>query len=122
MAVRNCLDHFLAEAFSEFHDPLLVAGRAEVAALARERQKILVPTVLASNPGKSIMRITAIKISVNNPSHITPEKAILPFKALFIDLLKCLKMVFNTAIIRRIPRIPRPVDRGNFGHALLSVK
>ena len=30
MAVRDCLDHFLAEKFSEFHDPLLVAKYAEV--------------------------------------------------------------------------------------------
>jgi hypothetical protein len=26
MAVRDCLDHFLAQPFSEFNDPLLMAG------------------------------------------------------------------------------------------------
>jgi len=59
-----------------------------------------VTTVIAFNTSKSIMRVTTIKIAVNNLSHIRPEKALLPFKALFIDLFKCLKMVFNTAIIR----------------------
>ncbi len=49
---------------------------------------------------KAIVQDTTIKIAVNNLSQIRPEKAILPFKALLIDLLECLKMVFNTAIIR----------------------
>ena len=50
-------------------------------------------------------------IAVNHPPHISPEKAILPFKALFIYLFKCFKMVLNTSIIRGILRIARPVDR-----------
>ena len=54
-------------------------------------------------------------IAIDNLSHIRPEKAILPFKPLFIDLFKCFKMVFNTPIIRGILRIARPVDRRNVG-------
>ena len=33
MAVRDCLEHFLAEPFSEFNHPLLMAGWAEMPAL-----------------------------------------------------------------------------------------
>ena len=57
-------------------------------------------TVFTSDTGKSIVRNSTVKIAVNHLSHISPEKAILSFKALFIDLFKCFKMVFNTAIIR----------------------
>jgi hypothetical protein len=31
-------------------------------------------------------------IAIDNLSHIRPEKAILPFKALLIDLFKCFKI------------------------------
>ena len=92
MAVRNCLDHFLAEPFPKFHDPLLVARWAEVPTLARKCQKILMAAVSTFHTSKPIVQDTAIKIPVNNLSHITPEKAILPFKALFIGLLKSLEI------------------------------
>jgi hypothetical protein len=57
----HCLDHFLAEPFSEFHDPLLVTRWAEVPTFAGEGQRIVVATVLTSDTGKSIMRVTTIK-------------------------------------------------------------
>jgi hypothetical protein len=100
MPVRNCLDYFLAEPFSEFNDPLLMAGWAEVPTLARKCQKILMAAVSTFHTSKAIVQDTAIKIAINHRSHIRSEKAILPFKALFIDLFKSFKMVFNTAIIR----------------------
>jgi hypothetical protein len=100
MAVRDCLDHFLAEPFSEFHDPLLVARWAEVPALARKCQKILMAAVSTFHTSKAIVQDTAIKIAINHLSHIRPEKAILSFKLFLIDLLKSLKMIFNTAIVR----------------------
>ena len=52
-----------------------------------------------SNSCKSVMQDTAIKITIDNLSHIRPEKAILSFKALLIALLESLTMIFNTAII-----------------------
>lgn len=55
--------------------------------------------VVAFNTSKSIMRVTTIKIAVNHLSHISPEKAILSFKALLICLLKSIKMISNTTII-----------------------
>ena len=67
---------------------------------ARKCQKILTPAVSRFHTSKAIVQDTAIKIAIDHLSHIRSEKAILPFKALFIDLLKCFKMNFNTAIIR----------------------
>jgi len=56
----------------------------------RERQKILMATIFTSDTGKSIMEITAIKVAINNLSHIGTEESILSFKVLFIDLFKCI--------------------------------
>ncbi len=61
MAVRDCLDHFLAEPFSEFHDPLLVARWAEEPTLARKCQKILMAAVSTFHASKAIVQDTAIK-------------------------------------------------------------
>ena len=66
MPMGHCLDHFLAEPFSEFHDPLLVTRWAEVPTFAGEGQGILVATVLTSDTGKSIMWVTTIKPATNS--------------------------------------------------------
>ena len=55
--------------------------------------------ILAFNTSKAIVKDTAIKIAVNDLSHIGSEKAILLGKTLIIDLLKRLEMVFNALII-----------------------
>ena len=88
MTVRDCLEHFLAEPFTEFNHPLLMAGWAEMPSLTRECQEVFMATVLTSYSCKSVMQDTAIKITIDNLSHIRPEKAILSFKALLIGLLK----------------------------------
>ena len=56
-------------------------------------------TVPAPNTGKAVMEDAAIKIAINDLSHIGPKKAILLGKALIIDLLQRLKVIFNTMII-----------------------
>ena len=45
-------------------------------------------TVIASDSGKSIVEDATIKVAVNYLSYIGAEKAILPGKALIIDLFK----------------------------------
>lgn len=45
-------------------------------------------TVLAFDPGESIMDDATIKIPVDHFFHIRPEKAVLPSKTIFINLLK----------------------------------
>jgi hypothetical protein len=61
----------------------------------------------------------AIKITINDLSHIGPEKGILLGKTLIIDLLQRFKMILNALIILRILRLAGPVGRRNAGHAIL---
>jgi hypothetical protein len=50
-------------------------------------------TVFTSDTGKSIVRNSTVKIAVNHLSQISPEKAMLSFKALLIELFECFKMI-----------------------------
>ena len=74
------------------------------------------------NPCKAIVQDAAIKIAVNDLSHIGPEKAILLGKTLVIDLLKRLEMVFNALVILRILRLARTINRRRVGHGLISLE
>jgi len=56
-------------------------------------------TFLASHSYKSLLQDTTVKVAVDEMSNIGPEKAALPFKTIFINLLKCLEIIFNTPII-----------------------
>ena len=47
MPVGHLLQHIGADPFAEFHHPLLVAGGAEVTALAGEGQQVLVAAILS---------------------------------------------------------------------------
>ena len=48
-------------------------------------------------------------IAVNNFSHIGAEKAVLPGKALIIDLFKSFEMILNTPVILRILWLSRMI-------------
>jgi len=51
MPVGRLLEHIHAEPLPEFHDALLMAGRAEVAALAGKSQQVFVAAVFAFDTG-----------------------------------------------------------------------
>ena len=72
------------------------------------------------HPCKAIVQDAAIKIAIDNLSHIGPEKAILLGKTLVIDLLKRLEMVFNTLIILRFLWLSRAIYRRDVGHERFS--
>jgi hypothetical protein len=78
--------------------------------------------ILAFNPSKAIMEDAAIKITVNDLSHIRPEKAILFGKTLVIDLLKRLEMVFNALIILRVLWLTWLINGRRVGHGLCFLK
>jgi hypothetical protein len=100
MPVGYRFDYLLAQPFPKLHNPLLVTRRTEVPSFARECQKVLVTAACASDAGKSIVKVATVEIPVNDAGDIRPKEAILPLKAFLIDLFKCLKMVFNTPVIR----------------------
>ena len=120
MTVRNGLKDFLTEPLPEFHHPLLMTGRTEVAALTREGQKILVAAIPASDPGKAVMEDAAIEVTVNDRFDIRKKKAILFGKTVVVDLLKSLKMILNTLIILRFLWVARAIYRRDVGHDRFS--
>jgi len=77
-------------------------------------------TILALNTGKAIMEDAAIKVTINNLSYIRAEKTIPLSKALIINLLKRLKMVFHALVILRNLRVARTINGKSIGHWLFS--
>ena len=116
MTMRYRLDHLLAEPLAKLHNPFLVARWAEVTAFTRKGQKILMATILAFDSGKTVVQITTVKILIDDLFHIWAEKAVLPRKPILIHLLKGLEMILNAAVVRRIMRIARMVNRGRIQH------
>lgn len=55
LAVGHLFEHLAYEAFAEGHHPLLVAWGAKVAPLARKRQQVLMPALIATYPGETEM-------------------------------------------------------------------
>jgi hypothetical protein len=72
------LEDIHAKPLAEFHHALLVAGRAEVAALTREGKQVFMAAVFASDAGKAMAQIAAIKITVDHFFDIRPPEAALP--------------------------------------------
>jgi len=83
-----------------------VARRAEISALAGEGQKIFMAALPTPDTGKVIMWDAAIKIAINDLSHIGTEKAILFGEVIIVDLIRSLKMIFHTLIILFCTNVP----------------
>jgi hypothetical protein len=114
----NRLNHFLAQPFTKYHHALLMTRRAEMPALARKCQQIFMAAVTASDAGKTVTQVTTIQVTLDYPTDIRAKKSILALKALYVNLLKWFKVVFNTLKIRRILRIARLVNTGTIRHCL----
>jgi hypothetical protein len=99
MPVRNRLDHFKTKPLAKLHYALLMAGWAKMPALARKRQQIFMPAISTSHPGKTIMQITAVQVTLDYSSNIRSEKTILSLKSVFIYLLKYFKVLFNALVV-----------------------
>jgi hypothetical protein len=63
--------------FPEFHNALLMAGGAEMAALARKCQQIFMAAVLAFDAGEAVVQIAAIGIPVDHLLNIRSPEAVL---------------------------------------------
>jgi len=77
MTVGYLLEDIHAEPFPEFHDALLMAGRAEVPSFAREGQEVFMAAVFAFDAGKAVAQIAAIEIAVDYLFDIRPPESIL---------------------------------------------
>jgi hypothetical protein len=78
MPVGYLFEDVHAEPLPEFHHALLMAGWAEVAALAGKSEEIFMAAVFAFHTGKTVLQIAAIEITINHLLDIWPPEAILP--------------------------------------------
>jgi hypothetical protein len=114
--MRNLLEDIHAEPLAEFHHPLLMAGGAEVAALAGICKQIYMAAVFAFHTGKAVVRIAAVEIAMDHLLHVGPPETVLPGKMLIVDPDEGLKIVFHAAIIIGCLRISGPINGGWSGH------
>jgi len=77
MPVRNLLEHIHAQPFSEFHNTLLMAGWAEMPALARKCQQIFMAAIFAFHTGKAVVQIAAVEITIDHLLDIWPPESVL---------------------------------------------
>jgi hypothetical protein len=73
--------------YPKFHHTFLVAGGAEVTALAGKCQEVFVAAVFAFHTGKSVMQIAAIEVPVNDLLRMRSSESALPGEMIII---KCL--------------------------------
>ena len=99
MPVGHLFQDLAAEPLAEFHNPFLMAGGAEMSALARKSQQILVVTVFAFHSGKAVVQIAALQIPVNDLLQIGAPEAVLPGKMLIVDTDEDLKIVLYSTIV-----------------------
>jgi PAS domain-containing protein len=78
MPVGNLLENIHAQPLPELHDALLVAGGAEVAALAGKGQEIFMAAVFALHAGKAVVRVATVEVPVNDLLQIRPPETVLP--------------------------------------------
>ena len=121
MAVGYGLEDLLTGPLPELDYSFLVAGGAEVAAFAREGQKILVIAVLAFDASEPIVEHAAIKIAVYHLFYMRAEEAVLGGEALVIDLLKSLKVILDALVIQGILRFAGAVYERNVWRRLLQI-
>jgi hypothetical protein len=99
MAVWDSFKDLCAEPLPKFDNPFLMAGWTKMPPLARIRQKVFVAAFGTFHPCKAVVQDAAVKKTINDLPYVGAKKAILFFKALIIDLLKLLEMVFNTLVV-----------------------
>ena len=78
MTVGRLLENIQVEPLTKLHHAFLMAGRAEMTALTRECQEAFIAAVFASDAGKAVVPIAAVKIPANHFLNIRPPEAVLP--------------------------------------------
>jgi len=63
-----------AKPLAEFHHPFVMTRWAKVSALARKGEKVLMAAVGALDPGKSVVKVTAMQVAVDDLPHVRPKK------------------------------------------------
>ena len=80
--------------------------------LAREGKKILVIAVFALHPGKAVVQVAAIKITIDDLLEIGAEESVGPLKPFLVALDKGFQMILDTMVIIGSLRIAGPIHGG----------
>ncbi len=104
MTMRRLFEDIHAEPFAKLHDALLMTGRVEVSSFTRKRQQVFMPAVFASDTGKAMMQISAIKITINHLLDIRPPEAVLFGEVFVVGLDEGFKIILHAVVIIRILR------------------
>ncbi len=83
--------------------------------LAGESQKIFMVAIPALNPGKTVVQVATIQVTVNDLLEVRLPEPIRFFEPLLVDLNKGFKMVLHAPLIIRRFRVPGTVDGGRSG-------
>ena len=115
MTVRDLFEDIHAEPFPEFHHALLMAGGAEMAALARKCQQIFMAAIIAFHAGKPVAQITAVEITIDHLLDIGPPESVLPGEILVIYPDKGFNIILYAAVVIRRLRISWTINGGKKG-------
>jgi hypothetical protein len=114
----DLLEDIHAQPFPEFHHALLMAGWAEMTALAGKSQQMFMAAVLAFDAGKAVMRVAAIKITIDHLFDIGPPESVLPGEMIVIDPDKGLEIILDAAVIIRPMRVSWAINSDGKRHDL----
>ena len=81
VSLGDFLENVGQQPLAVFDDPLLVAGRAKMAAFARKRREIFVAAMVASAPGEAASQVAAVQKEINNFSRSCGTGCLLGFEA-----------------------------------------
>ena len=87
------------ELFAEFYNTLLMTGRTEITLLAGEREQVFMMAVIAFDTGKTMVKVAAVQILVNDIQYIRPPIPILLLILVFPYAFKFFKMCFHAPVI-----------------------
>lgn len=90
VAVGYGFNDLFEEPLAEFDHTLLMAGRAEVPALAGEGQEVLVAAGIAADSSEAVMEDATVKEPIDDVSRIRPKESVLAGKAFIVDLFQSL--------------------------------
>jgi hypothetical protein len=116
MPMGNLLEDVHAQPFPEFHHALLMAGGAEVTALAGEGEQVFMAAVFAFDTGKAVVQIAAIEIAVNHLLDVRPPEAVMLGKMIIINLNERFKTVLDATIIIGCLGVSWTIDSRGRGH------
>jgi len=87
------------ELFTKFYNTLLMTGRTKITLLTGEREQVLMMTVTAFDTGKTLVKVAAVQILVNDIQYIRSHIPILLLILVFPYAFKFFKMCFHTPVI-----------------------